>query len=178
MSDKLKGNLKEYAKVLLVSLVVAIASTFAAQLVRVDGSSMNPTLENKDKVAVNKLVYKVSNPKRGDIIVFKSDVSNGEGTGGIYLIKRIIALPGEHILIKDNKVYINDEVLTENYISNSLTDGEVDIIVPEDNLFVMGDNREVSFDSRVNWLGTIALDDVIGRASIRLFPFSKLGKIK
>ena len=86
-------------------------------------------------------------------------------------------MPGEHIVIKNSEVYIDDELLNESYIKGVYTSGDIDIIVPENNIFIMGDNRENSLDSRDDRIGTISLDDVVGKVSMRVYPFDKIGSI-
>lgn len=86
-------------------------------------------------------------------------------------------MPGEHIVIKNNEVYIDGKLLDESYINGVYTSGDIDIIVPENHIFTMGDNRPYSGDSRNSEVGTISLDDVVGKVSIRLYPFDKLGTV-
>lgn len=90
------------------------------------------------------------------------------------IVKRVIGLPNDHIVVKNGSVYLNDKKLNENYIKDSYTDGSVDIIVPENEVFVMGDNRLESQDSRAISLGTINKSDILGKVVIRLFPFNKI----
>ncbi|MEG0578226.1 MAG: signal peptidase I, partial [Bacilli bacterium] len=90
--------------------------------------------------------------------------------------KRVISLPGEHIVIKDGEVFIDGKKLNENYLHGVNTDGNIDMIVPQNHIFTMGDNRPNSGDSRE--IGTINIDDVIGKVDIRLYPFNKIGTVQ
>jgi signal peptidase I len=93
-------------------------------------------------------------------------------------VKRVIGLPYEHLVIKDSKVYIDDKHLEEDYLIDAYTDGDIDIIIPSDHIFVMGDNRENSDDSRKSYIGTISLDDILGKVFVRMYPFNKGGQIE
>ena len=177
LNKKVKYELLEWIKTISVSLVIAMGVTFIIQPTIVSGQSMYPTLENKDYLFINKLAYKTEELKRGDIIVFKTDLIDSESNKKKNLVKRIIALPGEHMVIKNSEVYIDGELLDEIYLKDVYTSGDIDIIVPENNVFVMGDNRPKSMDSRNSEIGTVSLSDIVGKASMRVYPFDKLGSI-
>jgi signal peptidase I len=145
---------------------------------QVKGASMENTFQSGDYILTSKIAYKFEKPRRGDVIVFKSPKNPD-----IDYIKRIIGLPGDQIMINDGEVYINNTLLQENYITAKTTLFEggfmqngVPVTVPEGYLFVMGDNRPRSSDSRE--FGFIPLTDVIGKVIFRYFPPQKTGWIK
>ncbi len=167
---------------IIAILIVAIFSIFFG-FTKVIHASMTPTLQDSDYL----LFYKKGEIKNGDIVVFSSDlrVTKGdienlpfyrklftkEGDRKL-LIKRVIAKGGQRIQIRDSKVYVNDTLLDEYHYIKGKTPGDVDLVVPENKIFVMGDNRENSVDSRS--FGVVDLDDVKGRVLIRLFPFDEI----
>lgn len=177
MNKKIKTEVFEWLKTICISFVLAFVILSIVQPTIVNGDSMYPTLENKDYLFINKLAYKSKIPERGDIIVFKTNMLDSETRKKKNLVKRIIALPGEHIKIENSKVYINDKQLDESYIKDVYTEGNVDLIVPENSVFTMGDNRPNSLDSRYPVVGTILLDDIVGKVGVRLYPFYKFGVI-
>ena len=159
-------------------VVVAVALTVAF-LVRgfvlahfvVDGSSMDSTLTTGDRVFVNKLSYRLHDPRRGDVVVLHQITGRSERD----LIKRVIALPGETIEMTDCDVRIDCRLLLEPYLDpevvSSTCGGDFDpVTVPDDHVFVMGDNRSGSQDSRA--IGPIAEDDLVGRAFVVFWPRS------
>ena len=168
-----------WVKELAIALVIVwFVITFVAQNNQVVGTSMQPTVYENDMVIVNKFLYRFTDPDRGDIIVFPS-VENGEK---VYLIKRIIGLPGDVVDIRDGKVFVNDKELEEKYIDIETTavSGQVSfpLTVPSGEYFVLGDNRIVSKDSRYLQIGTIPKSKIVGKASIRIWPFDSLGFIR
>ena len=173
---------------ILVALVVAIIiKTFFFQAFYIPSGSMIPTLEINDRVLVNKLSYRFGAIERGDILVFDSPEaieversflsrvarSVGEATGltspDTVLIKRVIALPGETVEIKDNQVYVNGNPIAEPYLPEDTTMRDfAEITVPANQVFMMGDNRNQSRDSRV--FGPIPRNDIVGRAFVTVWP--------
>ncbi len=147
--------------ILTVILFVGINAVSAR--IRVDSTSMRPTLFAGDYVVVNKLAYKLGHPSRGDIIVFKFPPDPTQ----IPYIKRVIGLPGDRVRIANGKVYINDVLLSEPYLKVNTVEGG-DWTVPEGQLFVMGDNRQDSYDSR-KW-GMVPMNLVIGKAEVIYWP--------
>lgn len=157
---------KRFALDIIETIVLAVILYFGINAisarVRVDGFSMNPTLQNGEYVLVNRLAYKLDIPERGDIIVFTIPTDQKQE-----LIKRVIGLPGETVSVRQNQVLINDVPLEEAYIAQSpLYSGEW--IVPEGHLFVLGDNRNGSSDSH-QW-GVLPMENVIGKALIIYWP--------
>ena len=155
---------------LLLSVVLFALINSVSARIRVDGFSMEPTLETGEFVIVNKLAYKLGEPKVGDVIVFHYPRDPQQE-----FIKRIIGLPGDNVRIADGKVYVNDAEIEEPYISAAPV-YESEWIVPEGALFVLGDNRNNSSDSH-NW-GPVPIENVIGKAIFVYWPPKNWGSIK
>lgn len=115
MNSKIRKEIWEWFETLSVSIFIAVCISLIAQPTIVSGQSMYPTLENKDLLLVNKLTYKNEAPHRGDIIIFHTELIDKSTNKKKDLVKRVIALPNEHLIIKDSKVYINGEPLDEDY---------------------------------------------------------------
>ncbi|MGN0613439.1 MAG: signal peptidase I, partial [Porcipelethomonas sp.] len=189
--EKGKGSLLddivEIAESVIISVfVVLLIFTFIARPVTVDGRSMSPTLENEDKLVMRTFLY---SPEAGDIVIIDNNTSYTykEGTSEIVegqslekrLIKRVIALGGQTVDIDFNTgtVKVDGEVLEEEYIADvtHFDPGAFDypVTVPEGYIFVMGDNRNNSTDSRDNHVGFVKEEDVLGKAILRFYPFDK-----
>ncbi len=187
MGKSKKNELLEWVKAIAVAFVFAIAiRTFIFSPIIVDGASMMPTYEDGDKVIVNKISKQISGIERFDVIVFEAPI-------GKDYIKRVIGLPGDHIAYENDTLYINDEAfeesyldlykeqlldngtLTEDFTLQSLTDYST---IPEGYLFVLGDNRRKSTDSRYTSVGLVPMEKVLGKANIRFYPFDSLGIVK
>jgi signal peptidase I len=164
----------EWIAVIGGALVVAlIIRTFFLAAFYIPSESMSPTLEKGDRVLVNKLSYKLHDVHRGDVVVFKRPPNEPDNTIKD-LIKRVVALPGETIEVRDCHVLINGRQLTEPYVkswSNTCTYPAK--TVPANSVFVMGDNRDDSQDSR--FFGPISEDLIVGRAFVIVWPLSHLG---
>jgi signal peptidase I len=185
---KTRSFWQELPILILVALVVAvIIKTFFFQAFYIPSGSMIPTLQINDRVLVNKLSYRFGAIERSDILVFDSpeaiDVersliqrvfrSIGEATGitspDTVLIKRVIGLPGESVKVQDNQVYVNGNPIAEPYLPEGTIMRDFDeIVVPADSVFMMGDNRNQSRDSRV--FGPIPREDIVGRAFVKVWP--------
>lgn len=176
LSKNIKKEILEWAKIIITSLVIALVITHFVRPTLVQGSSMYPTLEEKDYLIINRVAYNHKEPKRGDIIVFKTDLVQANGKEKD-LVKRVIALPGDQIKITDNKVYLNGKLQDEKYIHGEKTEGDIDMVIPEGYVFAMGDNRENSMDSRDPEVGIVNENDIMGKVMIRLYPFNKIGKV-
>ena len=174
----IKSTIIEWVKVFGLAIILAFVITLFIKPTLVRGDSMVPTLHENDYLIINKIGYKIGEPKNGDVIVFKSDLEKNDGTTKD-LVKRIIGVAGDKVVIKDGKVYLNDKLLDETYLSEGMdTTGDVDIVVPEGKLFVLGDNREVSLDSRYEQVGLVDVNDVEGKVLVRLYPFNDISLIK
>jgi signal peptidase I len=173
---------REWVTVLVVALVIAITvRTLILQQFYISGPSMEATMFQDDRVLVNKLSYRLHDIHRGDVVVFDRVTVDGQIVQHDDLIKRVIALGGETIAIKNCKVFIDGKPLDEPYlndfdIAQSVVEDRCrvsmmdDMLIPEGQLFVMGDNRPQSFDSRM--FGPIEQDLVVGRAFVIIWPFS------
>ena len=155
-----KSILLDYLKVIVITLIVTYGVLYFVQISKVYGTSMLPTYHEGNIVLVDKVFYKHSEPKRNDIVVGDYKDANMKET---FIIKRVVGIGGDHIEIKDNELYLNDELLEEDYINGAMINSEDMVVdVPEGKVFVMGDNRNNSLDSRK--LGYFDFDeDVIGR---------------
>ncbi|MFJ8528573.1 signal peptidase I [Bacillus sp. NPDC094106] len=160
----------EYFKYMAVAVIVAIIFTSFIAPAKVIGHSMDTTLADGDYLFVNKFSYKMGEPNYKDIIVLKAKMLNER-----ILIKRVIGLPGDEIEIKDNVVYRNGKQLDENYTKEKMKNNkDMKIKVEKDCLFVMGDNRNNSMDSRSPYVGCVPMDDVVGKVFVRLYPFDSI----
>jgi signal peptidase I len=165
----------DWAVVIVVALLVAfLVRTFVLAHFVVDGTSMFSTLHDDDRVFVNKLSYRLHDPNRGDVVVLHQDAGEGRGISDRDLIKRVVALPGETIEVRSCRVLIDGQQLEEPYLDPEVvTPGNcggdlAPITIPEEHVFVMGDNRGGSQDSRA--LGPIEEDDLVGRAFVVFWP--------
>jgi len=173
---------KELIKDIIIALIIVGAITVVIKPTIVKESSMEPTLYENNYLIVNKLAYfRKDYPGYGDIVVFRSDINRDDGPGKKLLIKRVIGVEGDVITIKDGKVYRNGEILDEPYVNGQQTqDDDIDVdneTVGENQMFVMGDNRAVSRDSRSKLVGQVGEDQLVGRAIIRLYPFNQITKL-
>ena len=173
-----RENMKEWIKDIGIAVLIAVLLLQFIKPTIVREHSMENTLFSNDYLFVGKMHYKLfSDYERGDIIVFKSNLSSDTGSKKL-LIKRIIALPGETISISGGVVYVDGVALEEDYTKDGFTQGEMyPVTVPEGCLFCMGDNRQNSADSRDSRIGFVEQSTVVGKAVIRLFPFNKIGTL-
>ena len=164
----------EWIAVIGGALVVALViKTFLFQAFYIPSASMDPTLKVGDRVLVNKLSYRLHDVNRGDLVVFERPPNEPESEIKD-LIKRVIALPGESVEGRDGRIFIDGEPLPEDYLPEGVfTTDFGPQSVPDDSVFVMGDNRSDSRDSRV--FGAIPVDLIVGRAFVRVFPLGDLG---
>ncbi len=160
--------------VLICFAVVFLITHFVGQRTVVSGKSMEDTLSNGDNLIVDKISYRIHDPERFDVIVFP--YKEEEDT---YYIKRIIGLPGETVYIDGSgNIYINGELLEENYGTETILNAgnaSTEIILKNDEYFVLGDNRNNSTDSRM--IGCIKGDDIVGKAWLRVYPFNSFGLV-
>ena len=166
-------SIREWMIVVVIAITAAVVmKVFVVQQFYVSGHSMDTTLHDLDRVLVNKLSYDLHDPNRGDVVVLEE----GSGASERDLIKRVIALPGETIEIKNCVVFIDDRELVEPYLDPAVTGtnncGSTNygpLVVPDESVFVMGDNRPNSGDSR-GGLGPVDYDKIVGRAFVVIWP--------
>lgn len=185
----MKNEIIEWIKALGFAVVLGLVITSFIGGTKVFGNSMNPTLKDGDFLVTYNFGNKVN---RGDIVVLKTDLEiNEHDVAGLNavakwrlgkykkLIKRVIAIEGDSIIVRNGNVILNGSVLEEEYINGSTTPGNVNIDkIPEGKVFVMGDNRTNSLDSRSNAIGLVDKEDIIGKAIIRVYPFSHIGLVE
>lgn len=164
---------------LIIVMCVFVIPKYVCQRTIVKGSSMETTLSGKDNLIVEKLSYRFNEPERYDIVVFYPFGRDNKE----YYVKRVIGLPGETVQIIDSKFYINNSELTdehfgkENYISDIGIAAEP-LVLGEDEYFLVGDNRNGSFDSRSEEIGPVSRDNIDGRVLLRVYPFNKFGTVE
>ena len=171
-------TLKEIVQIVVLAFLLSfVLRTYIVEARQIPSGSMEPTLQIGDRLMVDKIVFKFSELKRGDIVVFQPTPAAKASTGAdSYFIKRVIGLPGDEITVSQGKVYINGKPLQEPYEAE-----EPDYIygprkVPDGMYFVMGDNRNNSADSHV-W-GFLPNDNVKGKAFARFWPLNRIGKLE
>ena len=164
----MKKIIKELIPYILIIVVVFLIRTYIATTIKVNGTSMNDTLNHKDTMILNKLDVRLNELERFDIVVIE--------TGDTYLIKRIIGLPGESIQYKDGNLYINGKKMKDPYFKNENTNDFDVVRIPENHYFVMGDNRSDSIDSRI--IGVINKKNITGTTKFVIFPFKNFGIVK
>lgn len=162
--------LVDIIETIILSVALFLGINMVSARIRVESISMQPTLHAGNFVLVNKVAYKLGSPERGDVIVFRYPPDPEQ----VPYIKRIVGLSGDSIRIYDGKVYVNDQLMVEPYIASATHQGG-EWTVPENSLFVMGDNRNNSSDSR-SW-GMVPMGNVIGKAEVVYWPPDKWGML-
>lgn len=174
MKSKYGDLIFDWVKIIVTALVLAvIIRTFITSPRWIPSESMLPTLKVGDYLLIDKLVYKFQGLDRGDIVVFSAPPAAHKEDD---LIKRVIGLPGEEVSVKDGIVYINNQPLAEDYILEKPAQDYKPFKIPDDCVFVMGDNRNESYDSR--YWGPLPIKNIIGKAVFRYYPLSELGILK
>ena len=164
----------EMAIVVVISYTLVSFFGFRTSVV---GNAMTPTLENEEQVFVNRFVYLIKGPKAGDVVVF---LPNGNEKSHYY-VRRVIATPGDKVLIQDGAVYVNGEFYEESTEVASIVDAglaESEITLGTDEYFVLGDNRNSSIDSRRDSVGMVSKEEFDGKAVFRIWPASDFGALK
>jgi signal peptidase I len=178
----------EIGKTLGLALALTLGiRTFVAEARYIPSGSMLPTLQINDRLIVDKVAYRFSNPQRGDIVVFdltenlKKQLQRENDSEKTAFIKRVIGLPGDRVDVKEGRVYVNGKVISENYLGEapsyewSSTELTPDGKVPPNQYLVLGDNRNNSFDS--HYWGFVPKDKIVGRAIVRFWPIDRAGGI-
>ena len=192
MSDSKRRSgwrqIREWLVVIITAVVIATAlRTFVVQQFYIAGPSMETTLFGDDRVLVNKLAYRFGEPSRGDVIVFDRVTVNGDTVQHDDLIKRVIGLPGETLEIRSCVVYIDGAALAEPWLSAEVTNSSYDppvrcgtadaapVTIDEGKVFLIGDNRPMSFDSRM--FGPVDIDLIVGKALVVIWPPSDMQRL-
>ncbi|EKU70496.1 signal peptidase I [Selenomonas sp. F0473] len=166
--NKTVSEIKDWA----ISIVFAVAlamfiRTFIVELYVVDGPSMRPTLESAERLVVNKFIYRFRAPEKGEVLVFQYPRDPSRD-----FIKRVIATPGDTVEIREGRVLVNDQLLVEDYILEKTRSEYPKTTVPAGHIFVMGDNRNNSEDSRFADVGFVPYDLIKGKAVLVFWPLS------
>lgn len=163
-NKKFEDIIKELIPYLVVIIVVVLIKVYIFSPIRVQGNSMDDTLSNGDIMILDEISYRFKEIKRFDIVVIK--------TKNDFLIKRVVGLPGEKVKYKNNKLFINNKYVEEEF-NHSKTDDFEEVILDKDEYFVLGDNRVVSMDSR--YFGAFTKKEIKGHTNLTLFPFKRIG---
>lgn len=188
MSKEKPNEFVDWLKIFLIALLFTlIVRLFIFSPVLVDGESMLPTLEDRDRMIVNKITYKFKQPDRFDIVIFHANDQKD-------FVKRIIGLPGEHIAVKDNTLYVDGEAMEQPFIDSEenaeitypiitgdftleMLEGNYEVI-PEGYTLVLGDNRKNSRDSRDHTIGLVDMDEIVGKTNIIYWPIKRIQYVK
>lgn len=166
----IQEEIKDWVVSILIAVVLAFfIRYFIVELYLVEGPSMRPTLLNHERLVVNKFIYRFKEPQRGDVLVFRYPKDQSRD-----FIKRVIAVPGDTIEIREGRVFLNGELQNETYILEKTRGSYPLSTVPEEHIFVMGDNRNNSEDSRFSDVGFVPYDLVKGKAVLIFWPPDEL----
>jgi len=159
---------------LVISLAIsAFIIVFLYQPVKVEGTSMMPSLDDQERIFINKFVYRIEPIQHGDIVVFRYPRDPAKS-----FIKRVIGIAGDHVRITDGRVYLNGKLLVEDYVPHAYQDDRsyADVVVPPDSYFVLGDHRSLSNDSRD--FGPVDASYIYGKAVFGYWPMDKMGRLR
>lgn len=176
IKKRIRGIIIWVVEIAAVIGLAFLLITYGVERTAMHGVSMEPTLSDGNSILINKLIYRISSPKRYDVVVFKQ--SGKEHS--YYTIKRVIGLPGETIEIKSGAVFINGEPLEEKFNTEAIVNGglaEQPLLLEDHEYFLIGDNRNNSEDSRFANIGPVLAGDILGKAWIRISPFDFVNQI-
>jgi signal peptidase I len=159
---------------LIISLAIsAFIIVFLYQPVKVEGTSMMPSLDDQERIFINKFVYRIEPIQHGDIVVFRYPRDPAKS-----FIKRVVGVAGDHVRIADGRVYLNGKLLVEDYVPHAFQDDRsyAEVVVPPDSFFVLGDHRSLSNDSRD--FGPVDASYIYGKAVFGYWPVDKLGRLR
>jgi signal peptidase I len=172
----LMDELWDWVKSIAIALALVIfIHQFVFNLSTVRGHSMEPTLLDGEWLFINKLVYWIGDPQRGDIVIFKETTPDTEKAQ--YLVKRVVGIAGDKLEIHAGRLYINGQAAMEPYTDTRIQGDMAEVVVREGHLFVMGDNRHAGASKDSRFFGQIAVDEMKGRAQFILWPLSKAGSL-
>ena len=172
--SRARSWLRSWARDLVISLAVSgFIILFLYQPVKVEGTSMLPGLQDQERIFINKFVYRFESVARGDVVVFRYPRDPAKS-----YIKRVIGMPGDHILIDRGRVYVNGRRLAESYVPRDFVDGRSypEVVVPDHSYYVLGDHRSMSNDSRE--FGPVDESYIYGKAVFVYWPVEKLGVLR
>jgi len=173
-TTKAAGLFSAWMRDLVISLAIsAFIIVFLYQPVKVEGTSMMPSLDDQERIFINKFVYRIEPIQRGDIVVFRYPRDPAKS-----FIKRVIGVAGDHVRIVDGHVFLNSKMLEENYVPGVYQDERSypEIVVPPDSYFVLGDHRSLSNDSRD--FGPVDASYIYGKAVFGYWPVDKVGRLR
>jgi len=168
---------------IVIAIAVFLVYGFGKGVINT-GQSMEPTIESGDTILIDRFAYHFDDPERYDLIVFSTEIDEADENGEPVrqsFIRRIIGLPGERVKIDGGHIFINGEQLRDDSGWNNVQlagNAENEIILDDDEYFVLGDNRQSSEDSRFDKIGNVSYDEIIGKAWFRSAPVTKIGRLK
>ena len=175
----MKKEIIEWARALIGAFVLTAIIIFFIRPTVVYGPSMEPSYYDREYLLISKAYVYAKGLEKGDVVIFKTHLPIEDGSGEKNLIKRIIGVAGDTVEILDGKVYINGSLIEETYTDGSLTEtfGTTKWVVGEDEIFVLGDNRDNSKDSRFEDVGLVNKKTIMGKVILRVLPLSRAGTV-
>jgi len=174
MNNQIRDSIKEIMSIIVIAFILSMAlRTWVVEGRIVPTGSMLPTIQLKDRLMVNKLIYHFRDPRRGEVVVFRPpDALNAKDD----YVKRVVGLPGDKIEIKNGHLYVDDQTQDEPYVAEPMKYNFGPVVVPANSYFMMGDNRNYSFDSH-QWGVWLTRDHLIGKAFVIYWPINQIGSL-